>query len=205
MHKFIFCFIPVLLVFAFAEVKAGENEKLDSLLRSIRMAKADSNAVKLLQKAGEEYAKVRSDSCGFYLDTAVKLAGRIGFKRGEAASLMGLANFNSINNRYKIALDYNLRALALMEELGNASAQAKIYRSIGTTYYGIKDFDNALKNYQQGLAIAQKLGMKTELPGLLSNIGIIWHQKRDYGKAMENYIAALKAAEANGDKRSRSY
>jgi serine phosphatase RsbU (regulator of sigma subunit) len=177
----------------------------DSILEVLKNAPPDSNSVKLLCRLAEGIVRSYPDSGAVYLDTAMKRAERLGYKQGLATSMMMMASAVSSMNKYKDALEYNLKALTLMEELGNGGGQARIYRNLGSTYYGIHDLDNALKYYEKGLDLSVRLGVKTEMPGLLSNIGIIWHTKHDFGKAMDFYIRALKAAEANKDNRSRSY
>jgi serine phosphatase RsbU (regulator of sigma subunit)/tetratricopeptide (TPR) repeat protein len=178
---------------------------IDSLAEVLRNSPGDSSTVKLLVKLGEGIARMDPDSGAVYADSAIRLAEKIGYRKGLASAYMIFANIKSANNQYKVALEYNLKALPLMEEFGNYQAQARIYRNIGSIYYGIHDLDNALKYYQKGLDLAEKQNVRSEMAGLLSNMGIILHSKLDYGKAMDYYIRALKVAEQNKDTRSRSY
>jgi serine phosphatase RsbU (regulator of sigma subunit) len=198
--------IPLALLLYTSPLRAQPRTiNTDSIAQALKNAPADSNTVKLLCRMAEGTLRNYADSGIAYLDSAIRLAERIGFKQGLATAMTMMASANTAKNKYKVALEYNLKALTLMEELGNVSGQARIYRNMGSTYYGIHDLDNALKYYQKGLELSERAGTKTELPGLLSNIGIIWHTRQDYGKAMDFYIRALKAAEANKDQKSRSY
>ncbi|HEY6161804.1 MAG TPA: tetratricopeptide repeat protein [Bacteroidia bacterium] len=182
---------------------AGYN--LDSMIRVLPGMPADTNRVVLLNRISEALRFTDQDSAAVYSDSARSLSEKLNFKRGLLYSLMNLANYNSMRHKFKVALDLNLKALNLAQELKEEKAQVRIYRSIGTTYYGIHDYDNGLKNYEAGLNIAERIGYRSELPAFYSNLGIMWHSKKDFGKAMEYYIKALKLADANKDNRSRSY
>ena len=202
-HRKIIAFTAWLCLVFPSHLFAGYN--LDSMIRVLPGMPADTSKVVLLNRISEALRFNDQDSAAVYSDSARALAEKLNFKRGLLYSLMNLANYNSTRHKFKVALDLNLKALLLSQELKEEKAEVRIYRSIGTTYYGIHDFDNGLKNYEEGLKIAEQIGYRSELPAFYSNLGIMWHSKKDYGKAMEYYIKALKLADANKDMRSKSY
>jgi hypothetical protein len=84
-----------------AEKLTGQ-AKIDSLLAELHKAKGDTNEVKLLSKLSFAYYCINPDKGIEYGEKGVKLAKKIGWKKGEAASIIaqGIAIVETADDLY---------------------------------------------------------------------------------------------------------
>jgi two-component sensor histidine kinase len=97
------------------------------------------------------------------------------------------------------ALDY---ALQIKEIATNEKQKANAYNAIGNVYSYMKDYPQALENYQQSLEIDQKFNNQEGIAKSYINIGVIYLNLSDYHTSLEYFLKALKMVESNGDKYS---
>ncbi len=70
--------------------------------------------------------------------------------------------FNTVGNFDK-ALDYNLLALSLAEQIGDKSSLALASRILGVIYWGQNQYDQALRNFRLSLSLHENLGNSDQL------------------------------------------
>lgn len=95
-----------------------------------------------------------------------------------------------VNNDPLKALYYTNKALALAEQINDASGIASSYNNIGVIYKNRGDLDKALEYYLMALRIQQENSFVDALPYTYSNIGTIYSLKGDFNKALEYFHQA---------------
>jgi tetratricopeptide (TPR) repeat protein len=91
-------------------------------------------------------------------DDAVKLAGQIGWRAGEAYALEQLAYSYTAIGEYRAALDASLRAGAIADEIGHAQWQTASAASLGAIYLDVFDEERGLASFRRALEGGRTLG-----------------------------------------------
>lgn len=105
-----------------------------------------------------------------------------------------------VNNDAAKALNYTTEALALAEEIKDASGISSSYNNIGVVYKNRGDLDKALENYIRALRIQEENKFVDALAYTYSNIGTIYSLKREYDKALQYFYKANDQFESIGHK-----
>lgn len=104
-------------------------------------------------------------------------------KTQQADSLILLAMASSMYGDYDNALSYSFLSLDICDEIKYWSGIAKNRSVIGNCYISIRDYENALINFQRGLAVLKKIpSNEVETPriNILINLGFIYLKKKEY-------------------------
>ena len=121
-------------------------------------------------------------------------------KKSMAASYNTLGNVYFRRSDYVKALEYNLSALKIREELGDKKGMTNSYNNIGIIYTNQSDYPKALEYHFKSLQLAETLGEDNAMARSYNNIGNIYILS-DLPKALEYYFKSLKLKEKLGDKK----
>ncbi len=102
-----------------------------------------------------------------------------------------LAQLSSKEYKSLEAIDFFKKAQSLYIKLGDNYSYSWSYVGIGFEYYNLKEYDNALKNFEQGLKTMKEPFQKVLI---LDDIAAAYWMKKDYPKAFKNYQKALSVA-----------
>jgi len=105
------------------------------------------------------------------------------------------------------SLDYGNEALDMAKKLNSKNKEANALNLIGTAYYQLEKYRDAIKNYENEYAIRKNLNQKTGSTKTLYNIGSIYEVWGKKSKALSTYKDALASAKAikNGQLASECY
>ena len=103
------------------------------------------------------------------------------------------------------ALGYGLRALSLVNQLGNHHLEATLDNYLGVIQRNVGDHALALEYFYKAKRIAEEQQDQTNLAYALNNIGDIYNIEAKYKQALENEQEALKIFEDLGDSIGVSY
>ena len=122
-------------------------------------------------------------------------------KRNAASDYnnMGTAAFN-IKADYPAALDYNLRALKLSEEIKDSLLTATCFNNISAIFLHQQNYEKALEYARKALLIRQRSGSMEDIARSYQVIGKVYYQQKDTVSARENFNQALQIAESEGQK-----
>jgi tetratricopeptide (TPR) repeat protein len=126
------------------------------------------------------------------LNEALISATKSGNKRDIADVLSNLAVVNSHRSEYALALEKNLKALKIRQEIGDASQIAASYMSIANLYYLEERYDMAIVFYTKVLEAKNIEKYPHLYSKALYNIGLLYHQMQDVENALKYYDGALK-------------
>ncbi|MBI5542076.1 MAG: tetratricopeptide repeat protein [Bacteroidia bacterium] len=133
-----------------------------------------------------------------YYNKALKIYDEIGDKSGVSLALNNIGivysdeavkaiiNKNTIksDSLLKKSLDYNIRSLAIREEIGDKSGISASLVSIGVIYDKEGDYLKALEYFNRSLKINEELGEKSGIAASLNNLGKIYIKRNDITKAL---------------------
>jgi two-component system, NarL family, sensor histidine kinase UhpB len=126
---------------------------------------------------------------------ALDIANKIGYIKGEAASLGNVArNYQHANNlpRAKKAL---LRSLELYEKEGLMRDAAEIYNRLGSLYNRMSDFKGSLEMFDKGLEIAVEKKLDPVIASIKMNKANLLGNMSQTENAIGLYLESLKIFE----------
>jgi CHAT domain-containing protein/tetratricopeptide (TPR) repeat protein len=117
-------------------------------------------------------------------------------QNGELTDALPFAYYNfaqlsAEENENKVAIQYYKKAQILYQKLKNDYSFSWSFVGIGFAYYNLKDYDDALSNFELALKTMNKPFQKVII---LDDIAACYWMKKDYPKAFENYQKALSIA-----------
>ncbi len=179
----------------------GQNKNIDSLLTLIKTEKPDTLKVIHLYQLTHEYQLTGNFEKGLRCgEDALKLAGKLDFKKGTAQASNNIGNIYRLQADYPLALDFYLKALRIDEDIKNKKGIATRLGNIGNVYLYQSDYTRALNYYFEALKMSKELGDKNNIETWLGNIGSVYADQSDYPKALEYYFKALKMSEGQREK-----
>jgi tetratricopeptide (TPR) repeat protein len=185
----------------------SQNAKIDSLKKVLLAAKEDSIKVNVLNELTKKFIH-RSDYeiALQYANDALTLSGQSlllntsgkqygAFLKGKSQALVNFGVIYFHLGDYPRALDYDFRALKLLEEGGDKIWQAVVLGNIANVYTSQGDFSGSLDYHLKALKIAEAAGKKSLQAANLGNIGNLYFDQGKYNEALDYYSRALKITE----------
>ncbi len=135
------------------------------------------------------------------LEQSQKILKDIGDYRGEAASYLLLGSTYHEIGEFDKALKFSLKSLKLMTVHGGGLADVgACYNNIGTAYYALSRYGEAIKYFEITVEIMSKLGQK-RLEGIAHHgLGTCYQALGQYKKAIEHQEKAINSLKETGDK-----
>ncbi|SDE24120.1 Tetratricopeptide repeat-containing protein [Pricia antarctica] len=101
----------------------------------------------------------------------------------------------NFNGEYYLAVEDQLKALALYEQVGDSTGLGRVYLNLGISNMDLNNNDKALEYYQKGFRLYRGMGDQKRMAHALGNIGLIYGRKKDYEKALQYHNQALRINE----------
>src|SRR5580658_5811474 len=122
----------------------GQNPVADGLEQKLSVAAEDTSRVLLLADISFEYTNNQADSALYYGRQSLALAHRLEFKRGEAIATRTYARGLSTLGNFAKAIELDLKALRMFEELKDEPQVALTDGLLADTYRDAGDYGHAL-------------------------------------------------------------
>lgn len=90
--------------------------------------------------------------------------------------------------------------IKINEGINNQKGAARALNAIGLIYFSQKNYNGALKKYEQSLAIREQISDEQGVAGSLNNIGEVYKTQGNSSKAFEYFEAALKVNRKTGNR-----
>ncbi|MCX8173417.1 MAG: tetratricopeptide repeat protein [Thermoplasmata archaeon] len=100
---------------------------------------------------------------------------------------------------YKSGIEWQMRALAVFEELNAQKEVANANHRIGAGHWYIGEYDSALEFYQRALEIREKIGDVRGVANTYNNIGVVYYSKGNYERAIDFYHKGAEIQNKLGD------
>jgi len=117
---------------------------------------------------------------------------------GKFIKLMNIGNVHIVLKDYHKAIEYNKKALSLLDSIKNERINMSVgmsYNNIGTSYAYLKDYENSLVYFKKALAINLKNENKKEIANNYMNIGSVYRILGDTKNAVTYLTKANTIAE----------
>ncbi|MBS1914666.1 MAG: tetratricopeptide repeat protein [Bacteroidetes bacterium] len=194
MRIFFLTLFVALTVSAFPQKKG--NELLDSLLHELKIAKEDTNKVKLLTSISQSYVSINPKEGFQYAGSGLQLAQKLQWKRGVADlnNSLGLLTGDTGNNAE--ARHYFEKSFDINKELDAKPFMIANMNNIGRSYQRETNFTKASEYYFKAFAIAEESGNNERAAMLGTNITALYITQQDYQKASEYATITIRKGEA---------
>jgi len=173
-----------------------ENNLLDSpierLIISLSKETIDTSKVKILNEIAWHYSPSQSDKAIQFADSALSLAEKLGWQKGQAEALSNLGDAYRFKGDIKISLENYQNALTLFKQTNDRVGIANTFASIGNDYYLISDFPKALGYFNRSLKISEEIKYKRGIAKAYSYRAILHSAIKDFKNAIENFNKAIK-------------
>ncbi|MBL7889186.1 MAG: tetratricopeptide repeat protein [Bacteroidia bacterium] len=126
-------------------------------------------------------------------------------KTGLAEVFNVIGNIQTDVSNSKAALDYNLKALKIREELNDSMAIASSLINLGKVYYNLKDYKKANEYYTQSLIIREKINDEAGIAACYNNIANVYGDQGENQKALDFFQKSLTLKEKLGNKKGIAY
>ncbi len=199
MKKFIY--ILLFVIASIARQSVAQQTKIDSLLTLIETDTEDTNKVKHLHIAANEYINIGEyDSALQYAKQELTLAQNINFKKGIANAFNSIGLIYSNQGNYPQALKQHFTSLKIREEIKDKNGIASSYNNIGNIYKNQGNYPEALKNHFEALKIREEIKDKQGIAASFNNIGNIFSNQDKDPEGLKMHFEALKIREEIKDK-----
>ncbi|MBI2966197.1 MAG: tetratricopeptide repeat protein [Bacteroidetes bacterium] len=121
-------------------------------------------------------------------------------KKGTASALGNIGLIYWSLSDFPKALDYQLKTLKILEELGDKHGISSTLCNIGLIYQELSDYPKALDHQLRSLKIAEGLADKQSIAAILGNIGLIYKNISEFPKSLEYQLQSLKIKQDINDR-----
>ena len=188
--------ISLYSVILFTLTYAQAQNPADSLQSLLKSAKEDTSKVNILNNLSRAIGPNDMQKSFEVADQALKLAQKLGYKKGEARAYMQKGFIPAYTGKVPEGIALFQKSLKLYRELGIYEGMTNVYNALGNVYRRTGAIDKAVKNYKEALEVSRKGNYPTGVANAYFNLGIIHQNQGEYPKALENYQQALKVYQA---------
>ena len=202
-----------LLIFLFIvpAISFGQSRIIDSLKKELMHAKADTDALELLNNISLAWqAENEYDSVIRYATDAKSLSEELLKKNltererervmGEdGRAIVSIGIVNTYTGNYTEALKNQLAALKIFEQIKDTAAEASCYLNLGGIYFYEGNNEESLVNYLHALEMYKKIGNDYYISQAYLSIGAIYIKRHNYEAALVNMKASLQISKQIGD------
>lgn len=183
----------------------AQNRQADSLKVVLSGTSADTLRVYYMYKISDAYSLTELSEAWKYADSALKLAQKIQYQKGEARSHTRLGNIFNATGQFDTALAEHLISLELCEKMKDVMGVAAAYNNIALMYTSRSlsdDYKNAIENFKEAKKYYEKLKDSANLTTVLFNIGDGFEKMGRMDSAFIYANMAKKIALKQGDHES---
>ena len=157
----------------------------DTLKLQLQNQKTDTGRVNALCDLAFAYYESRPDTAMTIAIEALSLSQRIGYVKGEAASLNRMANaYGVIGGNNAKQLEVLLLALKLNEKINNIDGLHRNNNNIGVLYRDEDDNRQAIEYFFRAKSFAEKAGNKKSISTATINIGESYFRLGQFDSAL---------------------
>jgi tetratricopeptide (TPR) repeat protein len=192
-------FLFLYLCFFLSELHAQQSQpdKVDSLLRLLKIASTDSSKVDLLNQLGFEYWTIDGSEAERFGRKALVLSKQSGYKMGEAMAyrVMGVSHWARGN--LIEALPLVLQGRDLYKSVGNTLGEGNCTMNIGMVYDEQQDKKRALDYYFTAVELFKKIKNDQRIAIAFTKIGTIYIDQKKSNEALRYLTEAFEIHKKN--------
>lgn len=199
--RILICWLVLLLS---SPAGAGEPSKIEELEKRLKTV-SGVEAARVSNELAAEYRKFDLDKALGYWRKAFFLAKAVDEPDELFSALNGIGVWNHINEQYRDAISYYLKALELEPRIKDKQKIPNVITNIGIVYWNLGNFVLSEQYHTRALELRKKLGYTPELMGhTLNNLGLALQGKGEFQKALDYFHQALEFQEKANNKRGEA-
>src|SRR5688572_2963999 len=152
----------------------GQNTEVDSLIKLLEKAPADTNRVKLILDIANRLYFYKPDLSLEFSEKALKLARDLNYNNGIVISLNQAGESYRLTGDYPKALQSQLQALEISRELKNEFVESNSLGFVGVIYMELNEYRQALQYFLPAINIKDRLPASPPGVFVLANTGITY-------------------------------
>jgi signal transduction histidine kinase len=161
----------------------AQNSNVDSLQREVNLyQKEDSLRVKKLHALALAIPNYQKERAEGILLQAEKLSSKIGWKKGEAYTLMLISGFYGDQKQFDKSISAGLKAIDQAAELNDSSLMSLIYIDMGRTYRYMRDINQAEAFALKAMEISRATKNQIMLLNAYQLHADIYSEKKEWNK-----------------------
>ncbi len=110
-----------------------------------------------------------------------------GSKNTYAGTLGNMGNVYADMGQTEKAMELQLEAVRIFDEIGDKQGLTICYSAIGIDYLNTKQYDKALEYFNKSLPMAEEMQSLEDLIEIHQNLSRLYEETKDYEKAYQNY------------------
>ncbi|GAB4339220.1 MAG: hypothetical protein OHK0038_18290 [Flammeovirgaceae bacterium] len=195
--RYYFSFIlGLILVASLSNVsKAQRNSRIESLYQRLRTAKEDTLKVQLYNDLCMAYLLFSPDTAFTFATEGLKIAKKIGDKKGEALSLNRIGSAHTIQGNYVAGMENLLMSLKISETLNDKMLIARALNNLAHIYTQLGENQKALELFEKLLEVSLEENNKQGIAIAYGNMSEALYRLKRYDESIEKALMAEKTAE----------
>lgn len=181
------------------EANALPDSSIKRLNLSLSKETVDTSRVKILNEIAWQYSPSQSDKAIVFADSALRLAEKIGWQKGQAEAMLNIGDAYRYKGNIKISLENYQNALTVFKQINDKTGIANSLAAIGAAYFHISELPKSLDHLNRALKIFKEINNKKGTAKTYSYIGIIYSTFKEFKKSIEYFNNAIKILEELND------
>lgn len=188
------CILYFVSIVTFAQTK-----QVDSLLKLLDAATADSSKMRLNNKIGNFYLDNNANKAIQYFEKAVGYAEKIQRPLAIANNNYSIGYCYLQIGDYDKSLDYYLKSVRIYETLKDSLRLSNALMSIANVYTNNKDFIKTNEYHNKAQSLIEKMKDSAQLCAILDSRGTVYDQQGKFDTALLYLFRSKNIAEALKD------
>jgi len=193
----------LLLILTFSSAFT-QNNKIDSLLSLLEVAKEDTNKVRIYEQLFKKYYRPNPQKAIEYGKIGLKLATEIGDDTGISKLSNNIGVVSYYQSDHSQALEYYTVSLETAVRLNDSLGISKSYNNFGVVYFAISAYEEAVQYYTLSYEIKEQFGDSVGMAKTKNNIGSVLYEQGNYAEALENYLVSLDIKQKIGNREAQA-
>nr|WP_255484538.1 sensor histidine kinase [Pedobacter sp. AK017] len=198
MRKLTLLFFSVITCF----VCNAQVDKVDSLLKKIKVIQNDTNKVKLYYALADQYLNSNLKEAEKFCRKAEVLSRRLNYKQGILDYYSNYANVLYLNGRFDDRLELALEAVEYAKKNADSTEFARSMLNAGIAYSLIEDYQSAVNQIEKARDILIRNNRHKYNGNIYNLLQLLYNSMHQYRKGANNGLLAIDILAKSKDKTS---
>ncbi|ACU05159.1 tetratricopeptide repeat-containing sensor histidine kinase [Pedobacter heparinus] len=198
MRKLTLLFFSVITCF----VCNAQVDKVDSLLKKIKVIQNDTNKVKLYYALADQYLNSNLKEAEKFCRKAEVLSRRLNYKQGILDYYSNYANVLYLNGKFDDRLELALEAVEYAKKNADSTEFARSMLNAGIAYSLIEDYQSAVNQIEKARDILIRNNQHKYNGNIYNLLQLLYNSMHQYRKGANNGLLAIDILAKSKDKTS---
>jgi signal transduction histidine kinase len=175
----------------------AQNKIIDSLIKLLPAAKADTSRVILLNKIALALYSTDYQKALNYCEQANTLAQKLNYTKGLALNSHIQGVVYTFQDDYATALIKEQQAASLALKINDFGLLAKAYNAAGLAYSRLNDSARSMAAFNDAMEAQNRTTDKSYTAAILHNVAVLYIDKRQYERGLKGLFAAADLNQHN--------